>query len=198
MLTKHTLSAIGLFIVVISNPVLAAEGDEGKINLFTGNLGNVVWTLLIFLVVVLVLGKYAWGPMLRGLQKRESFIRESLASAKRDREEAEARLRDYDQKLKHAKEEAMAVMETGRCQGEDIKRHIEENASKSAEQMLERAKNEIAIARDAALRELYDQTSRLSMSMAGNVLKRQLTPEDHQKLIKETLAEVRKMPNSRN
>src|SRR5215213_8933030 len=86
----------------------AAEG-HGEPSLFSGNVGNAIWTLVIFGLVVLVLGKFAWGPILGTLQARETFIRESLETAKRDRDEAEARLREYEARLAQARGEATAI-----------------------------------------------------------------------------------------
>jgi F-type H+-transporting ATPase subunit b len=190
---------MGLLVFVLTNhSVGAPEGGEEQVSLFSGNLGNAVWTLLIFGVVVVVLGKYAWGPILKGLQRRESFIRESLFSAKRDREEAEARLQEYEHKLKNAHQDAADVIETSRREGEKLRRQIEEQARQNTEQMLERTKSEIDVARDEALRELYEKASQLAMGMAGNVLKRQFTPEDHKKLVQETLAELRRRSDIQN
>ena len=76
----------------------AAEG--AGLSPFAGNVGNALWTLVIFLLVVTVLGKFAWGPILALLQQREEFIHRSLADAKRDREEAETRLKDTPPRFK--------------------------------------------------------------------------------------------------
>ena len=73
----------------------AAFATDGESNLFAGDLGNAVWTVVIFLVVLVVLGKFAWGPLLSGLQEREQFIRESLEKAKEERDSSEARLAEY-------------------------------------------------------------------------------------------------------
>ena len=82
-------------------PLHAAE-EGPALSPFAGNLGNAVWTLVIFLIVVVVLGKFAWGPILGLLREREDFIHRSLSDAKRDRDEAEARLKDYAAKLQRA------------------------------------------------------------------------------------------------
>jgi len=198
MLMKRILIAVYLFVVLgAGNTATASEGDQGKLSLFSGDLGNTIWTVLIFFTVVVVLGKFAWGPMLKALQNRENFIRDSLTSAQRDQKEAKERLNEYEQKLENAKEDVTAMIETGRSDGEQLKRQIEGEARTNAEQMIERARREMTTARDEALKELYDRSSQLAIGMAGNVLKRQLTPEDHQKLVEETLAEMQKMPDIR-
>jgi len=173
----------------------AAGHEEVSPNLFGGDLGNAIWTLLIFFLLLVVLGKFAWKPLLSALQNREKFIRESLEIAKRDREQAEARLKEYEQRLMKAHEEASAIVDEGRRDAEVVKRRIEEEARQSSEAVLERAKREIGLARDTAVKELYEQSAQLAMEMAGSVLKRQLAPEDHQRLVQDALTELRQKSN---
>jgi len=174
-----------------ASPVLAQEHGAETFNLFAGNLGTAIWTLLIFVLVLYVLGRFAWGPILAGLQRRERFIRESLETARQDREAAEARLREYEQKLAAARDEASRIVEEGRRDGEVTRRKIEEEARAAGEAMIQRAKREIGVARDTALRELYEKSAELATGMAGSILKRQLAPEDHDRLVQEALAELR-------
>jgi F-type H+-transporting ATPase subunit b len=169
---------------------LGSEGGESEPSLFGGDFVISICTLIIFGLVVLLLARFAWGPLLSGLQKREKFIRESLESARRDREEAEARLREYEERLQKARDEATALVEEGRRDADVVKRRIEEEARASADATIERAKREIGVARDTALRDLYQQSADLAMHMAGTVLKRQLSPEDHQRLVDDALADL--------
>src|SRR5437763_12037120 len=128
-------------------PALAAEGaGEASPSLFAGDLGNSVWTVLIFVLVLVVLGKYAWGPILSTLQTRESFIHEALAKAKADRDEAEARLKQYEERLANARAEATAIVEEGRRDADAVKRRIEATAKAEADKMVDRAKREIHVA----------------------------------------------------
>jgi len=171
-------------------PALAQEaehGGGGENNIFAGDVGNMIWTLVIFLLVVLVLGKFAWGPILNTLQARESFIHEALATAKRDRDEAEARLREYEARLAQARAEATAIVEEGRRDAVVVKQRIEEDAQREADKRLERAKREIQIATETATKELYLLSARLATDMAGKMIGRELTPQDHERLIAESL-----------
>ncbi len=169
----------------------AVEGHGAQPpSLFGGDLGNAVWTLAIFFLLLIVLGKFAWKPLLTALQNREKFIRESLESARRDRESAEASLKRYEQQISKARDEATAIVEEGRRDAEALKRKIEEDARASADNMIERAKREIGIARDTALKELYDGSAQLATTIATNLLKRQITPEDQHRLVEDALAEL--------
>jgi F-type H+-transporting ATPase subunit b len=168
-------------------PALAAEGAEPPPSLLAGNIGNVIWTVFIFVLVLVVLGKFAWGPILNTLQARESFIHEALAKAKRDRDEAEARLREYEERLAMSRAEATAIIEEGRRDAEVVKRRIEEAAKHEADKMIERARREIHLASVTATRELYDLSAKLATDLAARVLGREITAKDHERLISEAI-----------
>jgi F-type H+-transporting ATPase subunit b len=176
---------------VLAAPALAQEHGGGHEpaanNPFAGNIGNALWTVVIFGLVVLVLGKFAWGPLLRGLQARESFIHEALATAKRDRDEAEARLREYEARLAAARGEATAIVDEGRRDADVVKRRIEAEARAEADKTIERAKREIQIATDTATKELYTLSAKLATQLAAQVIGRELSPQDHQRLISDAI-----------
>jgi F-type H+-transporting ATPase subunit b len=165
----------------------AAHGGGGESNLFAGDVGNAIWTLVIFLAVLFVLGKYAWGPILSALQGRENFIRESLERAKHEREAAEALLSEYEQRLANSRAEATAIVDEGRRDAEAVRHRIEEEARREGERMIERARREIQIATDTATKELYTLAARLATEMAERVLGRELTAADHERLIAEAI-----------
>jgi F-type H+-transporting ATPase subunit b len=182
---------------MLASTALAAEAEHGgdEANLFAGDLGNAIFTLIIFLLVLFVLARFAWNPLLKALQNRERYIRESLESARRDREESERRLREYETRIARAHEEALAIIEEGRRDAESVKRRIEEEARKNADALIERARREIGIARDSALKDLYEQSAQLAITMAGSVLRRQISPEDQERLIGDALSELQSRGN---
>lgn len=174
-----------------ASPAFAAGGGEE--NIFSGNLGNAVWTLLIFGAVLFVLGKYAWGPLLDALQKRERFIHDSLAEAKKDREDAEARLQDYTAKLNEARAEATGIVEEGRRDAEVVKVRIEEEAREESQKMLDRAKREIALAKQTAIKELYTTSASLATEMASRILRKELSAAEKEKLVARSLDELERL-----
>lgn len=184
-----TRRGITLLLWGIASPALAASGG-GESNIFAGDLGNAIWTLVIFGLVLFVLGKYAWGPMLESLQQREKFIRESLEQAKADREAAESRLKEYEEKLVAARAEATAIVEEGRRDADAARRRIEQEAKSESDKMVQRAKREIGIAQQTAVKELYSASASLATELAGRVLGREVKVEDHERLISESLDEL--------
>ena len=102
-------------LALMAPAVLASEeGQAAEPSLFAGDLGNAFWTLLIFALLVAVLAKWVWPNVLKGLQHREQFIRDSLASAKTEREEAERLLAEYKKTLEKAQLEATTIVDRGR------------------------------------------------------------------------------------
>ena len=186
-------AGIGLLVMAMASVASAWAAEEGEVNLFAGDIGNAVWTLVIFLAVILVLGKFAWGPMLSGLQRREQFIRDSLEQAKRDREQAEAQLEEYNKKLDTATADALKVVEEGRRDAEVVKERIEERARSEADQMVDRAKREIDLAKQAAIKELYETSITLGSDIASRVLKREMNAEDHEDLIAESIDHLKEL-----
>lgn len=178
--------ALGLF--ALAGPLAAAEGGEE--NIFAGDLGNMVWTLVIFGGVVFVLGKFAWGPLLASLQEREGFIRDSLEKAQADREASESTLKRYTDKLNEARAEASAIVEEGRRDADVVRARIEEEAREESQKMLDRAKREIDIATQTAVKKLYTTSATLATDMASRIIKKELGPQDHERLISESLAEL--------
>jgi F-type H+-transporting ATPase subunit b len=173
-------------LVLASTPIFAAEGGAQG-GPFEGNIGNALWTLVIFGLVVLVLGKFAWKPILGGLQQREEFIRSSLLQAKQDREAAEARLREYSEKLNSARSEATAIVEEARRDAEALKRRFQEETQAEANRTIERARREIKIAQETGVKELYTLAAQLTTQVAGKILQREIQPSDHERLIRESI-----------
>jgi len=186
--------SFALALMATAVPAMAAEAaeahSEGSPSIFAGDLGNVVWTVAIFVLVLVVLGKFAWGPLLKSLQARESFIHDALARAKRDRDEAEARLREYEERLASARAEATAIVDEGRRDAEVVKRRIEEAAKVEADKMIDRARREIHLATVTATRELYDLSAKLATDLAARVLGREMTAKDHERLISEAIDSI--------
>lgn len=175
---------------LVAAPLWAAAEAGEKPSLFAGDVGSAIWTLAIFLALLFVLGKFAWNPILNALQQREDFIRDALAKAKDDRDAAEAKLAEYEGILAKARAEATALVEEGRRDAEVLRARIEREARAERDAELARAKREIGIAKQTAVKELYDVSGRLATDIAGRIIGRELAPEDHRQLIEASIAEI--------
>jgi F-type H+-transporting ATPase subunit b len=188
-MTRRLLPFISFVLAAI--PAEAAqEAAEVALSPFAGNVGNAIWTLAIFLLVLIVLGKFAWGPMLAMLQQREEFIHRSLADAKREREEAEATLREYAAKLQAARGEAMEILEQARRDSERLREELRQRARTEADTMIKNAEREIGLQTQRALQDIRREAVELSVAIASKVIQRNLTKEDNERLIDEALKQV--------
>jgi F-type H+-transporting ATPase subunit b len=179
-----------LIFVVLAAVAAHAQEAEGGLSPFAGNVGNAVWTLVIFLLVVTVLGKFAWGPILKLLKDREEFIHKSLADAKRDREDAEARLKEYTDKLQAARNEAAGMIAAARQDAERLRGELQQKARTEADALIKNAERQIQLETQRALGQIRTEAVELSLSIASKLIKRNLSKEDNAKLIDETLKQI--------
>lgn len=177
-------------VFLFASSALASNQEQVGDPLFVGDIADFVWTLLIFIMTLWVLRRFAWRPLLDILQRRENLIRDSLETAVRNQEAAAAQLQEYEQKLSQARQEASALVEEGRRDAEAVRRRVDEEARRNAEALFERAQREIRLARDSALRDLYDQSAHLATDLAGQILLRRLSEEDHHRLVEEALQQM--------
>jgi len=170
----------------------AAGGGEGheQPSLFAGDLGNVIWTVVIFVILLIILGKYTWRPMLDALNRREQFIRQTIEAAQKERAEAERMMAEYRQRMARSKEEAQAILEQGRQDAESARQSLAQQAQKEAEQMIGRAKQEIQMAKQSALQALQNLAADLSVNVASKIIQRDLTAGDQQRLVEESLKQL--------
>jgi F-type H+-transporting ATPase subunit b len=154
-----------------------------------------IWTLVIFLVVVILLGKFLWGPILNGLQSGASVYRQvahRCRAGQQDRASAVGPSTPPNS-MPPGPKPATLSRKVAR-DAEEVKRAIGEEARKEADAMIERAKREIGIARDAALRELLRRGRRSGpLRWPGKIVSRELNPADHEQLIQESIAELGKL-----
>ena len=115
--------------------------------------GLLAWTVVTFLILLVILKKVAWGPILSALESREAEIRDALNSAAKAREDAEKASRDYEELVKKARAEAQQIVADGKAAGERVKNDIETAASGKADEIIEKAKAQIDVERVKAVRE---------------------------------------------
>jgi F-type H+-transporting ATPase subunit b len=147
-----------------------------------------LWTGVVFVVLFLILKRFAWGPISRGLESRERMIADQIAQAERSNEEARRLLAEYQQKLVGSQEEVRTILEQARRDAEQSGRQLLDQARNEAKREQEKAVREIDQAKDGALKELAEQSATLAVSLAGKILGAQLKAEDHSRLISQSLA----------
>ena len=182
------LTFLALFLLA-ALPAGAQEAGGG-LNPFAGNVGNAVWTLVIFVLVVVVLGKFAWGPILTLLQDREEFIHKSLSDAKRERLDAEAKLKEVADRLQASHAEAAALVDQARRDAERLRGELREKAKAEAETILQNARRQIELETQRALQQIRHEAVDLSVMIASKIIQRNLSKEDNERLINDALKQV--------
>lgn len=146
-----------------------------------------IYTFIVFGLLLVVLWKFAWGPILEGLTKREQGISNQIDEANRTAAEAKAMLGQYQSQLSQAQAEVRKMLEEGRRDGEATANRIVNDAHEAAKRERDSALQQIEAAKTSALRELAEHSVNTAVSLAGQIVSRQLTPQDHQKLVRDAL-----------
>jgi len=168
----------------------AGQGSEQP-NFLTPVADLGIWTLVVFLLLLWVLKRLAWKPMLEALEKREACIRQALEDAERARQEAERTRAQLQKQLDECAGRIREMLDEARRDGERLVLDMQDKARQEIAAERERMRREIELARDQALQEVWQQAVRLAGLLATKLLRRQITPDDHRRLIDEALVELR-------
>jgi F-type H+-transporting ATPase subunit b len=150
-----------------------------------------VWSIVIFLVLFFALTKFAWKPMVEGLNKREENIRGALEQAERTRKDAMELQSQLDAKMKVAGSEIAKMMDEGRRDAQALKEQMVAEAKAEIQHERDRLHREIETAKDQALQDIWQQSVALATKLSSKAIRRNLTSEDHQRLLDETIAELK-------
>ncbi|MBI4546984.1 MAG: F0F1 ATP synthase subunit B [Ignavibacteriae bacterium] len=147
------------------------------------NPGLVIWTIVTFILLVIVLRKIAWKPLLEALNRREEHVRSSLERAEHAKQEAERILEENRKQLARAEAESQRILNEGRTLAEKLKAEIMDKANQQSRKVIEQAKLEIERDKDAALSELRGEVVHLAIMAAEKILDETLDENKHRKLI---------------
>lgn len=151
-----------------------------------------LWTGVVFLVLLALLWKFAWGPIARGLDKREQAVAEEIASAERANQEARNLLEQYRQKLAASRDEVRQMLDEARRDARKVGQQIVDKARGEAREEHQRALGEIELATDDALKDLARQSATLATDLAGKIVEARLDPSAHAELIEQAMAKLLK------
>ena len=196
----NRLIRLGLLLIVIfvlccfaaPQASAAPEGGHGAPNPLEFRFDTAAWSVVVFVALLVILGKYAWPPILEGLKKREDTIRSSIEEAKKTREEM-LQLRDQFQKeMAEAQQQIPKLMEDARKKAEEMSNEIRAKAVADIQHERERLRHELDIAKDQALKELWESAAQLATLISAKAIGRSLTEDDHRRLLDESMAEMRR------
>jgi F-type H+-transporting ATPase subunit b len=158
--------------------------------LLSPKLGLIFWTFIVFIILLWILKRFAWKPILETLDERENRIRAALEDAERSRQEAQETLNKYQQLLDEAKKEAQEILAKSRKTAEATRDEIVQKAQAEANHLIERARKEIDLEREKAIDELRREAVELSLMIASRLIGKSLSPDDHSRLIAESLEQL--------
>ncbi len=173
-----------------ADPAGGAAHDGHKVELLHWDVGAALWSIGVFVILLIILRIAAWKPILSGLNNREEYIRKTLADARHEREESQKLLAQYTTRIEQAKHDATAIVEEGRRDAEETRRRILADAQHEAEATIARAKKDIELARDDAMKRLHDQSIMLATAVAQKLIHRELSVQDHRALLDESLEQL--------
>lgn len=149
--------------------------------LLTPGTGLIIWQTFVFLLLVFLLGKLAWKPILSSLKEREKSIQEALDTAENARLEISKLKADNENLLKQAREERDKMLREAREASNRMKEEAQTEAKKSADKIIEDARTAIGIEKQAALKEIKIQVAMFSLEIAEKLLKENLSTDKAQK-----------------
>ena len=153
-------------------------------------LGLMIWTLVLFLIVMYVLRKFAFPPIRAALEKRANAIRENIEAAQREREEAEKLLQEYRQRLKEAREQSDDIVARARKASEAAVAEATNEGKAKREELVAAARKDIETETRRSLEQIRKEVADLTVLATEKITRKSLDGEDQKRLVEEALAEV--------
>tara|TARA_Y100000590_G_C15619766_1_gene977117 strand:+ start:456 stop:941 length:486 start_codon:yes stop_codon:yes gene_type:complete len=154
--------------------------------------GTLFWSVITFLLLLVVLKKVAWAPIIQALETRESEIKDALSSADKARENAEKASKDYDELVKKARAESQDIIAESKAIGERLKEEIKNKADQEAREMLDKAQVQINAEREKAINEIKSTVVDFSILAASKVIEKNLDSEDNRRIISDAIEGIGK------
>jgi F-type H+-transporting ATPase subunit b len=152
--------------------------------------GLFIWTILTFLVLVALLAKFAWRPLLEALERRRLTIENALTDAQRAKEELQRLQRESAEILASARSEAEAIVSRSRADADQLREELKQKARAEAASIVSNAERQIQLETARALQQIRSEAVDLSVNIASKILRRNVSKADNEGLIEETLRQV--------
>jgi F-type H+-transporting ATPase subunit b len=152
--------------------------------------GLFIWTILVFLVLLTLLAKFAWNPLLRALEARQNTITKALDDAQTARMELERLNRESEAIIRQARVEAEQIIVMTRADAERLKEEMKQKARSEADGIVKNAERQIQLETARALQQIRHEAADLGVAIASKLIQRNLNREDNEKLIDEALKQL--------
>ena len=182
-----------IIFIFILNFSYAAESSDGTNPLLVLDPGLFVWTILSFLLLMVILTKFAWNPLLKVLNEREEKIRLSLEKAEKAEKKLETLNLQGEEILRNAKAESQKLLLSSKELAQNLKKEIELEAKEKANSIINQSRKQIEAERDQVIREIKSELSALSILIAEKLLKKNISSQENFKLINESIEKATKI-----
>ncbi|MBK6841204.1 MAG: F0F1 ATP synthase subunit B [Gemmatimonadetes bacterium] len=178
-------------LILLATPATAFAAEEGgKVNLLSPNGGLMFWTLLIFIVLLVVLSRYAFKPLVAAVEAREAALESAITNAQQDRDAAAKLLAEQQAQLDAARAEAQKFIADGRATSEKLKASMLEETRAQQQELLERAKRDIENEKLRAIGDLRREAVDLALAGASKLIAKNLDDAGNRKLVEDFLASI--------
>lgn len=168
----------------------APEESHQPVNLLAPNAGLMFWTLVVFLLLLFILGKFVFPKITAAVEAREKALEEAIEGAKRDREAAARALAEQQAQIDTARAEAQKLIVEGRQIGEKVRAQMIEETQQQQQQMLERARREIESEKTNAIAEMRREAIELAIAGASKVIEKNLDDQSNRKIVENFLSTI--------
>jgi F-type H+-transporting ATPase subunit b len=169
---------------------VAPEESGQSANLLSPNGGLMFWTLVTFLILLVILGKLVFPKITAAVEARERALEEAIEAAKRDREAAALALAEQQRQIEAARNDAQKIIAEGRQVGEKVRAQMIEETHQQQQQMLERARREIEQEKERAIAEMRRESVELAIAGASKVIEKNLDDQSNRKIVESFLSSI--------
>jgi F-type H+-transporting ATPase subunit b len=152
--------------------------------------GLFIWTIITFLVLLGLLTKFAWGPLLKALEERQETIRRSLDDADQAKQDLERLQKASAQIIAEARSEAQSIMVKSRAEAETVRESLKQKAKEEGQALIRSAQRQIELETARAVQQVRHEVVDLSLAVASKLIKKNLTQEDNDALIQDSLRQI--------
>jgi F-type H+-transporting ATPase subunit b len=185
MMRRGRVVAAGL---ALAPATLLAQEGGAKPSLLDLQSGLMFWTLVVFLLLLFLLSKFAFGPITAAVRSREQALEDAIAAAKKDRDDAAKLLEEHRRRIEAARGEAQRFIAEGRAAAEAMRGEMLEQTHTQQQELLERARRDIDAEKSKAIDELRREAVDLAIAGASKVIERNLDDAGNRKLVESYLA----------
>jgi F-type H+-transporting ATPase subunit b len=155
--------------------------------------GLQIWTLVTFVVLLVLLAKFAFKPIAQGLDRRGETIKKSIEDAEKQRLDAKKLMDDYQKQLAEARNEAGKIIEEARQLGERVRKEVVDKSNAEASAAVQRAQEEIQRQKEKGIQEMKDTVAALSVQIASRVIEKELNEATHRELVDNLIKDLSKV-----